>query len=45
MPLLPAPRLIDPATVPALRWASILGKLHVQTRQQAVLLAEERGWI
>lgn len=25
--------------------SSILGKLHVQTRQQAVLLAEERGWI
>lgn len=25
--------------------SAILGKLHVQTRQQAVLLAEGRGWI
>ena len=25
--------------------SSALGKLHVETRQQAVLLAEERGWI
>ncbi|WP_406248111.1 response regulator [Microbacterium sp. M] len=25
--------------------STVLGKLHVATRQQAVLLAEERGWI
>lgn len=25
--------------------STILGKLHVETRQQAVLVAEERGWI
>ncbi|UYO97192.1 response regulator transcription factor [Microbacterium sp. M28] len=25
--------------------SAVLGKLHVATRQQAVLLAEERGWI
>ncbi|WP_426186467.1 response regulator [Microbacterium sp. TWP3-1-2b2] len=25
--------------------STVLGKLHVTTRQQAVLLAEERGWI
>lgn len=25
--------------------SSVLGKLHIETRQQAVIIAEERGWI